>query len=94
MQVPHHMPDAEWDLIMVSEVAYYWTLADLELAAEELALRHQPGGHLVLVHLTEHVPDYPLTGDQVHDYWLSRPEWKPVVQQRHPRFRLDVLERR
>jgi hypothetical protein len=87
------MPDEAWDLILISEVAYYWTPTDLEQAATELAARHEVGGHLVLVHLTEHVPDYPLTGDQVHEYWCARPEWRVISHQRHPRFRLDVLER-
>lgn len=93
MQIPSEMPDDTWDLILVSEVAYYWTPADLERAVTELADRHEAGGHLVLVHLTENVPDYPLTGDQVHDYWCTRPEWRVISHQRQPRFRLDVLER-
>ena len=93
MQVPAQMPEGPFDLIVVSEVAYYWQMKDLESAATRLAERHLPGGHLVLVHLTEYVPDYPLRGDEVHDYWLSRPEWRSVQHQRHTRFRLDVLER-
>ena len=66
------------------------TMGDL---ADELAERHDRGGHLVLVHLTEFVPDYPQTGDQVHDYWTSRPEWRSVHHARHERFRIDILER-
>jgi alkylation response protein AidB-like acyl-CoA dehydrogenase/protein-L-isoaspartate O-methyltransferase len=93
MQVPHALPNDTFDLIVVSEVAYYWTRKDLEHAADELAARHEPGGHLVLVHLTEYVPDYPQTGDQVHDYWTSRPEWHTVHHARHHRFRIDILER-
>ena len=93
MQVPHALPDDTFDLIVISEVAYYWTRPDLERAADEFAARHEPGGHLALVHLTEFVPDYPQTGDQVHDYWASRPEWRTVYHARHPRFRIDVLER-
>lgn len=93
MQFPQQAPDDCFDLIVISEVAYYWQRADLILAADELAARHLPGGHLVLVHLTETVPDYPLTGDEVHDFWLTRPEWTSIRTERHDRFRLDVLER-
>lgn len=93
MQVPHQLPDDSFDLIVLSEVAYYWTRADLEHAADELAARHQTGGHLVLVHLTELVRDYPQTGDEVHEYWTARPEWRCVQHVRHPRYRIDVLER-
>ncbi len=93
MQVPHQLPDDNFDLMVVSEVAYYWTQPDLEHAADELAARHLPGGHLALVHLTEFVPDYPQTGDAVHDYWTSRPEWRTVHHSRHARYRIDILER-
>ncbi len=92
-RVPFEMPSGEFDLIMVSEVAYYWTQRDLERAADALAAQHRVGGHLVLCHLTEFVPDYPQTGDQVHAYWLDRPEWRRVSGIRHERYRLDVLER-
>ena len=93
MRVPHAMPRGEFDLIVVSEVAYYWTREDLEAAATALAARHTDGGHLVLMHLVEVVPDYPLTGEEVHEYWLTRPEWRRVDGERRGRWRLDVLER-
>ncbi len=93
MQVPDEFPAGSFDLIMVSEVAYYWQREDLERAIDRIAERHEPGGHLVLVHLTEPVKDYPLTGDEVHDLWSARPEWTVVQSRREPRFRLDVLER-
>jgi alkylation response protein AidB-like acyl-CoA dehydrogenase len=93
MRVPNEMPTGCFDLIVVSEVAYYWSLTDLEKAADALAAQHEVGGHLVLVHLTEEVPDYPLTGDEVHEYWLSRPEWKKIGSERQERFRIEVFER-
>jgi len=93
LQVPQEMPHGRFDLIVVSEVAYYWERADLEMAADRIAGCQMAGGHLVLVHLTEAVRDYPLTGDEVHDYWTRRPEWVTVHAERHERFRLDVLER-
>ena len=93
IRVPQEMPEGLFDLIVISEVAYYWTPGDLGKAADRLADRQLPGGHLVLVHLTEKVPDYPQTGDEVHDYWLSRPEWKQVSGERRERYRIDILER-
>ncbi len=93
LQVPHQMPTGRFDLVVVSEVAYYWQRSDLELAADRMATLHRTGGHLILVHLTEPVRDYPLTGDAVHDYWTDRPEWITVHSERHERYRVDVLER-
>ena len=93
-QIPQETVDGSFDLIVISEVAYYWQRQDLQRAATMLA-QHQPaGGHLVLVHLTEPVPDYPLTGDEVHEAWLARSEWRSLKQFRGERYRIDVLERR
>ncbi|WP_176441922.1 SAM-dependent methyltransferase [Granulicella rosea] len=93
MQVPEELPNEQFDLVVLSEVAYYWSMTDLHRVADAFAKRHRAGGHLVLVHLTEPVADYPLTGDDVHGYWLTRPEWKSMHSSRHERFRIDVLQR-
>ena len=93
MQVPREVPEGVFDLVVVSEVAYYWCMADLVRAADKIAGMQERGGHLLLVHWTPLVHDYPITGDQVHDYWTSRPEWRTVRSMRQAQFRLDVLER-
>ena len=87
------MPHGQFDLIVVSEVAYYWQREDLERAVRLLAELQPSGGHLILVHYTELVADYPLTGDEVHNIWLSRPEWKLLLQRQGKGYRLDVLQR-
>ena len=93
MEVPHEVPSGLFDLIVVSEVAYYWHRADLERAMTLLAKCQPDGGHLVLVHYTEPVPDYPLSGDAVHEMWLARPEWSSVEERVGKGYRLNVLER-
>jgi alkylation response protein AidB-like acyl-CoA dehydrogenase/protein-L-isoaspartate O-methyltransferase len=93
MQAPLEMPEGCFDLVIVSEVAYYWDRETLDRAATLLAAQQPAGGHLVLVHFTPVVPDYPLTGDEVHDAWTARDEWRVIRQERRERYRLDVLER-
>lgn len=93
MQIPEQAPDGSFDLIVVSEVGYYWSPGDQARAMALLATLHEPGGHLVLVHWTPEVHDYPQTGDEVHDTWLARPEWRTVRDERRERYRLSVLER-
>ncbi len=93
MEFPKQLPEGTFDLVVISEVAYYWQMTDLKVAARKIAELQDAGGHLVLVHWTPRVSDYPLTGDTVHDYWISRPEWRTVRSMRQERFRLDVLER-
>lgn len=93
MQVPDEMPEGCFDLIVISEVAYYWKSQDLDRAAAKLAALQPEGGDLILVHFTGPVPDYPLTGDQVHDLWTARPEWTVLQQERCEGYRLAVLRR-
>ena len=93
MHFPEQQPDSMFDLVVVSEVAYYWGLADLETAMDQIAAHHLTDGHLILVHWTPFVADYPLTGDQVHDLWLRRSEWDPISDERRPQYRISLLRR-
>ena len=93
MQVPNDEPAGSFDLIVVSEVGYYWNRDDLTRAMNLLAAHNATGGNLVLVHWTPAVHDYPLTGDQVHEAWLARPEWRVVSDQQRECYRISVLER-
>ena len=96
MRVPDQLPDGPFDLVLLSEVGYYWSRADLALARRQLAERLERGGHLLLVHWTPDVADYPLSGDQVHEAVLSaapRHGWRHLLGRREERYRLDLLER-
>ncbi len=93
MQVPEEEPTGTFDLIVVSEVGYYWDRSDLGRAMIMLAAHHAAGGNLILVHWTPPVHEYPLTGDAVHDTWLARPEWRVISDEHRERYRISVLER-
>ena len=100
MHVPEEFPSQSFDLIVVSEVGYYWSAADLARTADRLIGALEPGGQLLLVHWTPPVHDYPLTGDDVHEFFLAKttPEEQApllhVAKQRHENYRLDLLEKR
>jgi len=95
MTVPEEFPVGTFDLIVVSEVGYYWSVADLERAQRRISDGLAPHGHLLLVHWTPFVPDYPLTGDDVHDAFLTGAV--DDVYHRGGRraacYRLDLFER-
>ena len=93
MQVPDQFPDGLFDLILVSEVAYYWSPDDFVKAQAAILEHLEPGGQLMLVHWTPPVHDYPLTGDEVHEAFLKLPGLKPLSGHREDTYRLDVLER-
>lgn len=93
MQVPDQFPDEQFDLILVSEVGYYWSPEDFARAQKEILAHLMPGGQLMLVHWTPPVHDYPLTGDEVHEAFLKTDGLKHLSGHREGTYRLDVLER-
>lgn len=60
--VPREVAPGPFDLILLSEVVYYWDNRDLRLAADWLHASALPGGRLLLVHWTGET-DYPQSGD-------------------------------
>jgi len=53
---------------------------------------------LLLVHWTPYVPDYPLTGDEVHDSFLAYAgqagsKLRHLTGSRAEQYRLDLFER-
>lgn len=97
LSVPDAFPDDQFDLIVVSEVGYYLSLDDLTRLRQLLLNHLTTSGHLLLVHWTPVVPDYPLTGDQVHDQFLQiAGQGKPLrhlLGQRADTYRLDLFQK-
>lgn len=97
MTVPQEFPDIPFDLVLLSEVGYYWSRETLQDAKQRIADALVPGGHVLLVHWTPFVHDYPLTGDEVHEAFLDARDGLPLRHLRGRRaeqYRLDLLERR
>ena len=92
MAVPGEWPAGTFDLIVLSEIAYYFDDEDLALLQQRVAETLEPGGDLVLVHWRGET-DYPQSGDAVHERWLTTPGFAPFADHREERFRIDVLSR-
>lgn len=93
-QLPGDAPKGRFDLVMLSEVVYYWDSADLKRLATWLRRAATSGGHLLLVHWTGET-DYPKSGDDAvaelrallgHDVAI-------VHAERHEEYRLDLWRR-
>lgn len=93
MRVPQEMPQERFDLILVSEVGYYWTEPELIVAGERLVQHLRPQGQLLLVHYTPQIKDCALSGDAVHDHFLSRPGLTRRSGRRSEGYRIDLFER-
>lgn len=86
--------EGAFDLIVLSEVVYYWDDADLAAVAAALDAHWAPGGRLLLVHWTGET-DYPKSADEAVD-GLARLLRAPLIMERRdrrPRYRLDLWRR-
>ena len=64
-QLPREWPAGEFDLVVLSEILYYFNDADLEDVVVRATRAVAPGGTLVSVHWRPKVADYPQHGDRV-----------------------------
>ena len=71
--LPDDWPDQKADLIVLSEVGYYLDEADLTRAVAAATSRLTEGGTVLAVHWRHDAPDYPLSGDRVHDLIAASP---------------------
>jgi cyclopropane fatty-acyl-phospholipid synthase-like methyltransferase len=94
LALPRELPSGLFDTVLLSEVGYYWDLADLNRFAGWLLTSLTVRGRCVLVHWTGDT-DYPLSGDEVHDHLRQQLAPALTVQRslRRPEYRLDVLAR-
>jgi len=67
---PRDFPEGSFDLIMLSEVLYYFSLADLDLLAQLCLAALAPDGEIILCHWLGET-DYPLTGQQASDRFAA-----------------------
>lgn len=97
MSVPNQFPIEQFDLIVLSEVGYYLSMPDLKILANKMIGHLNEGGQLIMVHWLPIVHDYPLTGDKVHNYFLSLSgNNKPLLHlsnQRKEKYRLDLFQK-
>jgi protein-L-isoaspartate O-methyltransferase len=85
--------DKPLDLIVLSELAYYFEAQQLEVISNQLAAALGIGGTLLAVHWLGESVDHVLSGDEAHTILLRSLPLRHLVAQRHPGFRLDLWRR-
>lgn len=97
MQFPSQKPEGTFDLVILSEVAYYWGDEEFDQARDEVTQLLEPGGDLMLVHWTPFVDDYPLTGDEVHERFIKFAQESGKLEhlegKRETSYRMDVFRK-
>ena len=86
------LPDGPFDLIVLSEVGYYFTLGVLERVLDDAVDALSAGGTFVACHWRHQVDDYALTGDEVHTAIATALDGRMTRMVRHEEddFLLDV----
>ena len=93
--MPTEFPSGRFDLILVSEVGYYLSLADLRTFCRQIVTGLEPSGQALLVHWTPPVHDYPLTGDEVHETFIreAADAVRVLRSERAEKYRVDLFGR-
>jgi SAM-dependent methyltransferase len=92
-EIPRQWPSGRFDLVVLSEVLYYFGDRDLEQVLERAAASLEPDGTLLAVHWRHPVADYPRTGDDVHGVLAAQPGLACLVSHAEPDFLAEVYIR-
>ncbi|GAA0488269.1 methyltransferase [Paractinoplanes deccanensis] len=91
--LPADMPDGTFDLIVIGDLLYYLSAADLGLLLDGLTERLQPGGDLVSVHFSNRADGGNYDGFNVHAAIAERPGLDRIVHHEDEWFLLDAFRR-
>jgi protein-L-isoaspartate O-methyltransferase len=85
--------DSPLDLIVLSELAYYFEPRQLEALSDRLAAALSDDGTFLAVHWLGESADHILHGDEAHEILLRRLPLRHMVAKRYVGFRLDLWRR-
>lgn len=92
MQVPDRFPEGRFDLIVLSEMLYFLTPADIARLAARVEGAIAAPGVVLLVNYTGTTDD-PCTGDQAAvNFITASAGLRRTLHRRAPTYRIDVLE--
>jgi LmbE family N-acetylglucosaminyl deacetylase len=89
-ELPREWPEGSFDLVVFSELGYYWEAGHLEEAIARMIGSLTPDGQLVACHWRHPIPEGPYTGDTVHAA-LRASDLERVVLHDEPDFLLEVF---
>jgi SAM-dependent methyltransferase len=91
--LPAAIPAGNFDLIVFSEIGYYFERQQLKELVQILATTLNCGGVLIAAHWLGKSQDHLLSGDEVHEVLRGNEKLSLDEEQRFPLFRLDRLVR-
>jgi predicted TPR repeat methyltransferase len=90
--LPEEMPHGPFDLIVASEVLYYFPREEMLTVLQDFERELARGGILLAVHWRRKTQTYPLQGDEVHDLLVEHSRLLNRVTIIEPDYRLDLFE--
>lgn len=90
--IPESWPDDTFDLVVLSEIAYYFDAESLRDILALVVRTTARGAHVVGIHWRGET-DYPLTGDAAHELINSNNNLRRIVRHLGDDFVLDLRER-
>lgn len=91
--LPRDLPEGSYDLIVVSEILYYLSAADLASTVNGLVTRLEDGGDLVAVHHRAADLCYGYDGFNVHVSLVSQPRLRTIASFDDADFALRVFRK-
>lgn len=92
--LPEEMPEGPFDLILASEVLYYFPREEMLAMLNGFETILAPGGALLAVHWRRETRTYPLQGDEVHGLLAAHTSLTLTESVAEPDYRLDLFEDR
>lgn len=90
-RAPRDWPEGEFDLVVLSEVGYFWTPEDLAEVARLLPSSLAPGGTVLLCDWRHPVDGWPLDGEDVHEAFRELPGLEVLVRHEEEDFLVELL---
>ena len=91
--IPRDWPPGEFDLIVFSEILYYFGHGDLDQVLRLGLSALHPDGQLLAVHWRHPAPGHPRTGDDVHRALAGHPALARLAAYRDLDFTAEVYAR-
>ena len=88
--IPDRWPEQQFDLIVLSEVAYYLGEQALDILAERMIVSMLPHGTLLACHWRDRIDGCTMSGDDVHRHLANRLALPHLASYRDDDLRLDV----
>ena len=90
--LPEQMPEGPFDLIVASEVLYYFPRKEMLTVLRGFERELAAGGILLAVHWRRKTESYPLQGDEVHELLVEQTQLLNKESVVEPNYRLDLFE--